>query len=271
MSYLEMECGRRIFFADYASEEAEVDVVLLVHGWGMNSECWDPILPALKASGLRIITFDQRCCGCSDKTFRDVSISAVAGDIVTLVKHLGLNRVILNGWSLGGALAVEAASKLGDRCAGLVLTGGATPVYVEKPDFPHGGSADEVAASVQAYETNRIDFLYSLSQIICSKEVGAHIENWFYQLFLRASPFAGETLGELATTDQRKMLMAINTPILSIFGDADQFVAPAICRWVGENHPKARNVEFAGVGHAPFIEEREAYTATFIDFVKELR
>lgn len=271
MSYLATECGRRIFFADYAAEQAEEGVVLLVHGWGVNSECWDPILPALKANGLRIITFDQRCCGSSDKTFHDVSIGAIAGDIVALVEHLGLTQVILNGWSLGGAVAVDAASKLGGRCAGLVLTGGATPIYVEKPDFPHGGSADDVAASVQAYETDRVDFLYGLSRIICSKKVGVHIENWFHQMFLTASPFAGRTLGELATSDQRKMLIGIKIPMLSIFGDSDQFVAPAICRWVGDNHPNARNVEFAGVGHAPFIEEREAYILSFMDFVKELR
>ena len=67
------------------------------------------------------------------------------------------------------------------------------------------------------------------------------------------------------------MLIGIKIPILSIFGDSDQFVAPAICRWVGDNHPNARNVEFAGVGHAPFIEEREAYILSFMDFVKELR
>ena len=47
------------------------------------------------------------------------------------------------------------------------------------------------------------------------------------------------------------------------------FVAPAICRWVADNHPRARAIEFPGVGHAPFIEEREGYLAGLIEFVGE--
>ena len=271
MSYLETECGRSVFFEDYSANEASAPTMVLVHGWGMSTQCWDPILPALIAAGMRVIALDHRSCGQSDKTFDDVSIGAIAGDIVNLADHLQLNNVILNGWSLGGAVVVEAAARLGDRCAGLVLTGGATPVYTQKPDFPHGGTAEDVAGTVQAYQSNRIDFLHGLSQIVCVKEVGANVENWFYQIFLQASPSAGATLGELANSDQRETLMELNVPILSIFGSEDGFVAPAICRWVGENHPRARNVEFEGVGHAPFIEDRESYLAALIEFVGELK
>jgi len=271
MSYLKTECGRRVFFEDHRANEANTKTMLLVHGWAMSAQCWDPILPALRSAGMRIIAFDHRGCGQSDKTFDDLSIGAIAGDIINLADHLQLNKIILNGWSLGGAVVVEAAARLGDRCAGLILTGGATPVYTQKPDFAHGSTAEDVASTVQAYESNRIDFLQGLSKMICVKEVGANVENWFYQIFLQASAFAGATLGELENSDQRERLMELNVPILSILGSEDEFVAPAICRWVGENHPRARNVEFEGVGHAPFIEEREAYLTALIEFVGELK
>ncbi len=160
---------------------------------------------------------------------------------------------------------------LGDCCSGLVLTGGATPIYTQKPDFPHGGTAEDVAATVEAYQTNRIDFLEGLSKVVCVRDVGVNVENWFYQLFLQASPFAGATLGELATSDQRETLLGLDVPILSIFGSEDGFVAPAICRWVGESHPRARNLELEGVGHAPFIEDRDNYLAALIEFMGEIK
>ena len=271
MSYLETKCGRQVFFEGHGADDATAPALLLVHGWGMSTQCWDPILPALKAAGMRVIALDQRGCGQSDKTFDNLSIDAIAGDVVRVVDHLQLDSVILNGWSLGGAVVVEAAAKLGARCAGLVLTGGATPVYTQKPDFPHGGIAEDVAGTVQAYETNRVDFLQGLSTIVCVKDVGANVENWFYQIFLQASPLAGATLGELGTLDQRETLLNLKMPILSIFGSEDGFVAPAICRWVGENHPNARNVELEGVGHAPFVEDRDNYLAALTAFVGEIQ
>ena len=266
MGQLQISCGKQVYFEDYGDADS---ALVLIHGWGMSVRCWDPILPALRASSHRVVMMDHRGCGQSDKDFADVSIGAIAADVVALVAHLGLRRVVLNGWSLGGAVAVQAAADLGATCSALVLTGGATPVYVQKPDFPHGGTDEDMAGTLAAYADNRVDFLHGLSQVVCAREVGANIENWFWQIFLQASPMAGATLGELAQLDQRELLMSLDMPILSLFGSEDGFVAPPICRWVGDNHPQARAVEFAGVGHAPFIEEREAYLQALIDFVGE--
>ena len=268
MSYLSTESGQ-IYFEDHAGPTADSKVMLLIHGWGMSVRCWDPILPALRDAGLRIISFDHRGCGMSDKDFSDVSIESIANDAVALLDHLNVSKAVVNGWSLGGAVAVYAAAKLSDRCSGLVLTGGATPIYTQKADLPYGGTAEDVAGTLEAFQTNRIDFLQGLSQIVCVKDVGTNIENWFYQIFLQASPFAGATLGELADLDQRDTLLGLDMPIASIFGSEDGFVAPPICRWVGENHPRATNYEFAGVGHAPFIEARDDYLGAIVKFLGE--
>ena len=269
MAYLITDCGRQVYFEDHGVDAGREDLqtLLLIHGWGMSVRCWDPILPDLVEHGLRVVSLDHRGCGRSDKDFADMGIDAIASDVANLVDYLKLHRVVLNGWSLGGAVAVAAASRLGATCAGLVLTGGATPVYTEKPDFPHGGTDAGMAETLAAYTGNRVDFLQGLSTVVCVREVGANVENWFWQIFLQASPLAGATLGELAQLDQRQMLLALDVPILSAFGSEDGFVAPPICRWVGENHPRAENVEFAGVGHAPFLEARDDYLSALHNFL----
>ena len=269
MSYLTSDEGQ-IYFEDHAGPASDSAVILLIHGWGMSVRCWDPILPALGEAGLRVVSFDHRGCGLSDKDFADVGIERIAADAVALLDHLDISTAVVNGWSLGGAVAVATAAKLGNRCAGLVLTGGATPVYTQKSDFPHGGTDEDMAGTLEAYQTNRVDFLQGLSQIVCVKDVGANVENWFYQIFLQASPFAGATLGQLADLDQRDTLLGLDLPIASIFGSEDGFVAPAICRWIGEHHPRATNYEFAGVGHAPFIEARDDYLDALKSFIGAL-
>ena len=263
MAYLTRETQRNIYYEDYGSGD---NALLLVHGWGMSTRTWDPVIPALIEAGFRIVALDHRGCGQSDKDFADLSIGAIAGDVVALVEALSLKKVVLNGWSLGGAVVVEAADQLGQRCAGIVLTGGATPVYTQKPDFPHGGTEADMAGTLTALSTDRVNFFQGLSQVVCATDVGANIENWFWQIFLQSSPLAGQTLGELAGLDQRQKLTALDMPILSLFGSEDGFVAPAICRWVADNHAQARAVEFDGIGHAPFIETREPYLEELIEF-----
>ncbi len=267
MSYLTREDNKRVFYESYGNGES---AVLLVHGWGMSGRTWDHVTPALVAAGHRVVLIDHRGCGQSDKDFADLSIKAIAGDVVALVKELGLSSVVLNGWSLGGAVVVEAADQLGEVCKGLVLTGGATPVYTQKPDFPHGGTDEDMAGTLAALAADRVNFLKGLSQVVCVKEVSPDIEHWFWQIFLQASPLAGQSLGELAQLDQRVQLAALQMPILSFVGSEDGFVAPPICRWVGDNNANARVVEFEGVGHAPFIEEQQAYLDELQAFLDSL-
>jgi non-heme chloroperoxidase len=265
MSYLTTQCGRQVYYEDFGQGSS---AIVLVHGWGMSVRAWDHVLPALTAANLRVVLMDHRGCGASDKDFADMSIKAIAGDIVDLVTTLKLKKVILNGWSLGGAVVVQAADDLGDRCAGVVLTGGASPAYVQKPDFPYGGTQEDMQGTLAALATDRVNFLHGLSKVVCAKDVGENIENWFWHIFLAASPLAAQTLGELADLDQRELLKSLPMPILSFVGDQDGFVAPDIGRWVGQNHANAKVVEFAGVGHAPFIEAQADYLKALLDFVQ---
>jgi pimeloyl-ACP methyl ester carboxylesterase len=176
---------------------------------------------------------------------------------------------VLNGWSLGGAVAVEAASLLGSRCAGLVLTCGATPAYLQKSDYPHGGTEDDLTGTLAAMAADRVNFLAALAQGICAVEVTPQVQEWLWGMFMRASPLAATTLGELGPLDQRDMLAAIAVPILSFVGGKDAVVDPAVCRSVADYNSAARLVEFEDCGHAPFIEEPERYNRELLDFINE--
>jgi pimeloyl-[acyl-carrier protein] methyl ester esterase len=259
--------GRDVYYEDHGSGTR---TVLLLHGWGMSLRVWDAVLLALLEQGYRVVLMDHRGCGGSAKDFDDVGIEAIASDALALVDELGLERVVLNGWSLGGAVAVAAAQRLGERCEGLVLTCAASPIYVQKADLALGGTPEDMAATVKALEEDRITFLSGLSQAVCARPVDPALEHWMWRIFTEASPRAIATLAELGPLDQREMLAGLTVPILSFVGGQDGFVAPDICRWVADNNPTARTVEFPDCGHAPFIEEREAYIDALGSFLREL-
>ena len=152
--------------------------VILVHGWGMSCRVWDTTLVGLQQAGHAVLAFDQRGCGQSDKDFETNSIEASAGDVAALAGHLGLRRAAVNGWSLGGAIAVAAAERLGNSCAGVVLTGGATPRYTQAADFPHGGPPGSTAQTVAVLREDRANFLLNLTKAVCAGPQSPAVENW---------------------------------------------------------------------------------------------
>jgi pimeloyl-ACP methyl ester carboxylesterase len=266
MAFLERENGRRVYYEDNGDGEV---AVVLVHGWGMSLRMWDCSLPALLDAGYRVVALDHRGCGASDKDFGDMGIGAIAGDVSALVQSLGLTRVAINGWSLGGAVAIEAAAALGSTCAGVVLTCGATPAYLQKPDYPHGGTEEALAETLSAMAADRVNFLRALSEGICARETSEAAIQWMWQIFMDASPLAARTLAELGPLDQRDTLAKLPVPILSFVGGCDQVVDPAVCRSVADYHDNTRIVEFEAAGHAPQLEEPEGYHEALIAFLTE--
>lgn len=266
MARLAVDSGKSIYYEDNGSGDK---ALVLIHGWGMSGRVWDGVLIPLLNAGVRVITLDHRGCGRSDHDFADMGIDAIAADVVTLVEHLSLSSVVINGWSLGGAVATKASHMLGSRCRGLVLTAGASPIYTQKPDLALGGMASDVEATVAAMDDDRINFLTGLSHAVCAKPISDALLSWMADCFIGSAARASATLGQLAHLDQRDILAEIKVPILSYICGQDGFVAPEIARWVADNHPHATGVELPDSGHAPFIEEREKYLETLIDFLNK--
>jgi len=266
MSRLEVEAGRRIAYEYHKGTETPV---LLIHGWGATRRAWDPVLPALLAAGHAVVSFDQRCCGESDKDFELVTIDAVAGDAVRLCGELGLERVAVNGWSLGGAVAVATAHRLGTRCAGVISTAGATPRYTAAAHFPHGGTVRDVRATIDALGTDRIAVLAQIAAAISANPTEGTTQ-WFFGMLMQMSPAGDAIMLDLASTDQCAILRELDVPFLSIVGGRDSFVTPDAGRAAAQMAREGRVVECPDAGHAPFVEDARTYQAALLNFLEKI-
>lgn len=269
MGQLAVEGDKQIYFEHHPGTKAPT--VVLSHGWGMGSRAWANTLARLTDAGYPVVVYDHRGCGRSDKDFNDVSIEALGDDVVKLCQHLGLNEVVVNGWSLGGAVVVDAASKLGGNLAGLVLTAAASPRYTQADGFPHGGQAEDVAATVAALRADRVNFLKGLYfEGVFARDVGDDVKHWAWQIALEAGPGADASLAALAHLDQRELMGRIQVPALVVVGSQDG-VAPAdIGRFAADCLPEGRLLEMAECGHAPFIEDADAYHTELLAFLDGL-
>ncbi|RKS92999.1 pimeloyl-ACP methyl ester carboxylesterase [Microbacterium sp. AG790] len=131
-------CVERIADGLHRTSGADVDLafriqgvgpaVVLLHGTSANHAVWEPVAERL-ASTATVIALDQRGHGRSDKPARGYAGPDFAGDVVSVLDALGIDRAVVAGHSLGGRNAWLAGALHPDRVAA-VLSVDYTP-YVE--------------------------------------------------------------------------------------------------------------------------------------------
>ena len=264
MAFLETDGGCRVH---YELHEGDKLPVVFIHGWGMSGDYWASAVEGVRTAGHSAIVVDHRGCGRSDRDFVDMSIAAIASDVAAIVKRSGAPRVILNGWSLGGAVAVAAAEILGDTVAALVLTCGATPRYTQAEGFPHGGQAEDVLAINGAITADRPEFFRTLARGAVAEGASEALISWLERGFIASSPCASATLADLATLDQRKLLASFAFPVLSIGCTKDTVADPAIAGFAA-NCAQDGTLLTMDTGHSPHLENATAYNEALLTFVR---
>ena len=66
--------------------------VVLIHGWPLSGESWKEQVPALSEAGYRVVTYDRRGFGRSDKPMRGYTYDSLAEDLHTLLTEIATGR-----------------------------------------------------------------------------------------------------------------------------------------------------------------------------------
>lgn len=96
-----------------AGATGEVDV-LLVHGLASNARLWDDVAEGLADHGHRVVAYDQRGHGQSDRAADGFPWDGVVGDLCDVVAALDLDRPVVVGQSWGGNVVLQAAADAAD-------------------------------------------------------------------------------------------------------------------------------------------------------------
>lgn len=264
MAFLDRD-GKQLYFEHYPGRGP---TVMLVHGWGTGSRIWDVVTAALCDAGYGVVVFDQRGCAASDKDFGEVTISASASDVCALANALDLSKLVLCGWSIGGAISAAALDELGERCVGLISVCGAMPRFTAADDFP-GMPPGTAAGLVKQLRAGRATFLAGLAASSVVREVDdADIEKMRW-LMSQSSPAAEGALLDLDTLDLRQALSSTDVPVLFVSGGKDTIVPADIQHAASRLVRRGELDDFADCGHTPFIEDPERFCAALLSFVEQ--
>ena len=205
--------------------------VVLIHGWPLSGESFKLQVPALEAAGYRVITYDRRGFGRSDKPKSGYTYDTLTEDLHTLLSELGLNDVTLVGFSMGGGEVARYFSAYGsERLRSVVFASAVTPYLAKTPDNPDGpleqSQAAEWTANLTADQGKFYDqFTTEFFSVAGVLKVSEEQRQEALALCLQSSKEAAlACMAAFGSTDFRDDLTKVSVPTLVLHGDGDATV-----------------------------------------------
>lgn len=205
--------------------------VILIHGWPLSGESWKAQIPALTAAGFRVIAYDRRGFGRSDKPADGFDYDTLTDDLAGLIHDMALTNVSLVGFSMGGGEVARYIGNYGEAGIHSVVFAAAVPPYLMKSeDNPHGPLTAEKAREFEtALRADRDAFFDGFTKDFFSANgklmVSEQDRREALALCKQSDPAAAlGCMKAWATTDFRADLPRITVPALVLHGDADATV-----------------------------------------------
>jgi pimeloyl-ACP methyl ester carboxylesterase len=168
MSYVHLPSGVDMFFTDDGDRDAPA--LLFVHGWTCDSYDWSWQLPHF-ADRYRLIAVDIRGHGRSSAPSTGYAIADFARDVSELVDHLGVDRLIGIGHSMGGMILSDLAISRPGLIRALALV---EPAYGSDDDL-----LGQVAAALPAMRgPDGFDILIGQIQALETPQTPAGLRTW---------------------------------------------------------------------------------------------
>lgn len=261
----------QISYKDYGSGRP----VVLIHGWPSSKDMWEYQIDDLVNAGLRVIKYDRRGFGKSDKPWDGYDYDTLTDDLHALLESLDLQNAVLVGFSMGGGEAVRYLNRYGSsgRVTGLILLASVVPYLGQSNDNPDGVPQAVFAEMMEKMKEDRIAFLDTFGEQffgvgLLNHPVSKPYLQYFRSLAEVALPRATQQCAiAFANTDFRADVQAVNVPTLIIHGDADKTVPiEASSQRTAEMIPHAVYKVYEGAPHGLFYTDRKRLNADIIDF-----
>ncbi len=233
MPFLKIEGQETVslYFEDYGQGKP----VVLIHGWPLSHRMWEYQVPALVGAGYRVISYDRRGFGDSDKPWDGYDYDTMTADLQALMGALELSDATLVGFSMGGGEVARYFGQFGsERVAKAVFVSAVTPYMLKTDDNPTGIDQSVFDEFKQNVKTDRVTFLEGFNKLFVNHGKGVEPNGtpvsdaalaYTQTIAAFASPKATlDCITAFGETDFRQDMTKVDVPTLFVHGDADQIV-----------------------------------------------
>ena len=272
MPYIKTRDGTDLYVKDWGSGRP----IVLIHGWPLSSDSWDPQMQALAEAGFRAIAYDRRGFGRSAQPWSGYDYDTLADDLADVLRETGATAdATLVGFSMGGGEVARYMSRHGGQgVIGAGLISSVVPYMLKTDDNPHGvpqSTFDEMTAGMKKDRPDFMrDFLKSFFGVgTLTSPVSDATLDWAWRLAMQAGRKPTLACAEaFATTDFRPDLPAFRVPTLVVHGTGDKTVPiDASGRPAAAGIADAQLVEYDGAPHGLFATEGERLTNDLLTFL----
>jgi pimeloyl-ACP methyl ester carboxylesterase len=251
--------------------------VVLIHGWPLSAQAWEPQVSALRDAGYRVVAYDRRGFGRSDKPASGYGYDTLADDLQRVLDQCGLQDVTLVGFSMGGGEVARYIARHGESRVRSVVFASAVPPYLLKTaDNPEGPlTAEKAQEKKEAFEQDRRAYFEQFTTAFFSADgvlrVAESQRREALVLCEQSAPHAAlACMDSFATTDFREDLKKLTRPTLVIHGEADAIV-PIEGSGQRTHHAvrHSRLVTLKGAPHGLNVSHAPAFNNTLLAFLRE--
>jgi pimeloyl-ACP methyl ester carboxylesterase len=235
--------GARIWYATYGAGRP----VVLLHGGLGHSGNWGYQAPALIASGYRVVVIDSRGHGRSTRDARPFAYELMAGDVLAVMDHLGLDRPAFVGWSDGACVALILAAQAPARVVGVFF----------------------FACNMDPSGAKEFEFTPVIGRCL-----NRHVQDYAQ---LSSAPDQFDALSEAVGLMQRTQpnysagdLAQIGVPVTVVHSEHDEFIYRDHAVYLARTIPNAELVDLHGVSHFAPLQRPDLFNDAILAFLNRV-
>lgn len=240
------------------SSRGEGTSIILIHGFGGEGSSFR-VIDKILSKSFNTIEVDLRGHGRSD-TSSDITIDIFARDIKELIDKLEMNKPVLAGWSMGGAVAMEYIKQFGeDNVSGLIFIETSPMVMDEngwRGTLLRGNySREQLTKDLRMMELDWMSFAESFVRDMSPKLDESSLKLAIERLSGNRPEVMSSVWSSLMSKDYRSILHSIDIPVLVINGSDSTFYDPESGKDIASMIPNGCFELIKNAGHLVVMEK----------------